>query len=450
MQAQEIGAQLLQGRVGNMDLRGTRRVRRTLAAGVGAAALALATITVGGATGQAATTDSVSATPASWTPYLNSSNSTIRQLVPAGSIMYAVGTFTSIKTPSGHVYGRNNVFAFNASNGAVSSWVANTNGTVYSAAVSADGKWIYLGGTFGTVNGVSAPKLAKVSTSTGAVDRTFNAHANSAVKALLLSGSHLLVGGTFTSIGGVSRRALTSVSPTTGADDGYVDLNVSGVIPSSVSSTTQVMNFELNHGGTKLLAMGDFTSVAGQQRQHIFMVDLGTTAALDPWNSPLFLQPCWDTIPMYIQAAGWSPDDSKIVVAATGYKGTSPLCDAASMFTSWGTNLTPLWINTTGCDSLYSTALTTTNVYIGGHERWADNPNGCDVAGPGAVSRPGVGALGYSSGLATGWNPTRSRGHAADDMVFTAQGLWVASDNTLSSYYCANRWHPGLCMFPYG
>ncbi|MFL6139272.1 MAG: hypothetical protein ACJ74O_15915 [Frankiaceae bacterium] len=397
----------------------------------------------------AATTDTVSATPAAWTPYLNSADSTIEQLVPTASTMYAVGTFSSIKDSSGRTFARNNVFAFSLTTGAVSPWVANANGTVYSAAVSADGQWVYLGGAFSSVNGVPANKLAKVSASTGAVDRTFNARAGAAVRALILRGAHLIVGGQFTSIGGVNRTAMASISPITGADDGYVNLSVSGT-ESSTADVTRVINFELSHGGTRLLAMGNFTSVAGQARRHIFMVDLGTTSTtLDGWSSPLFLQPCYSTIPLYIQAAGWTPDDNEVVIATTGYKGQSPLCDTASMWLSSGTNLSPLWINRTGCDSLYSTVVTSTTVYVGGHERYLNN-NACDTAGTTAVSRPGIGAIGLTTGLATSWNPTRSRGHAADDMVLTAQGLWVASDNTQEAYYCAGKWHPGLCMFPYG
>jgi hypothetical protein len=431
---------------------GRRRVGRRAVSCMAAAVTVGALVVTGGIGGtgaDAATTDTVSATPASWTPYLNSSDSNIEQLVPAGTTMYAVGTFSSIKDSAGRSYSRSNVFAFSMTNGAMSSWVANANGTVYSAAVSADHQWVYLGGAFSTVNGVSANKLAKVSATTGAVDRTFNARANGAVRALLVVGTHLLVGGQFTAIGGVTRTAMASLNPTTGADDGYVNLNVSGTMSSS-AGVTRILNFELSHAGTRLLAMGNFTSVAGQARQHIFMADLGATGtSLDSWNSPLFLQPCASTIPLYIQAAAWTPDDSRIVVATTGYKGTSPLCDTASLWLSSGANLTPLWINRTGCDSLYSTVATNTTVYVGGHERWLNN-NGCDSAGSTAVSRPGIGAIGLTNGLATSWNPTRSRGHAADDMVLTAQGLWVASDNTLDSYYCAGKWHPGLCMFPYG
>ena len=45
----------------------------------------------------------------------------------------------------------------------------------------------------------------------------------------------------------------------------------------------------------------------------------------------------------------------------------------------------PTWINWTGGDTLYSVAVTGPAVYVGGHQRWLDNPLGHDSAGPGAV-----------------------------------------------------------------
>ena len=37
------------------------------------------------------------------------------------------------------------------------------------------------------------------------------------------------------------------------------------------------------------------------------------------------------------------------------------------------------WVNYAGCDSLFAVAADRRNVYIGGHERWANNADGCKV-----------------------------------------------------------------------
>src|SRR5262249_1011192 len=110
-----------------------------------------------------------------------------------------------------------------------------------------------------------------------------------------------------------------------------------------------------------------------------------------------------------------------------------------------------VWVNKTGCDSLLSVAATSTIVFVGGHERWANNPLGCDSAGPGAVSRPGIGALSAVTGKAASWNPTRSRAIGADDMYLDPDGnLWVASDTGNAEFtLCGGQFHPGICMFPH-
>jgi hypothetical protein len=64
------------------------------------------------------------------------------------------------------------------------------------------------------------------------------------------------------------------------------------------------------------------------------------------------------------------------------------------------------------------------------------------------VRRPGIGAINAVSGQAAKWNPTRDRGHGADDLLLTRAGLWVASDTYFHSVLCAHKHHPGICFFP--
>jgi ribosomal protein L28 len=81
--------------------------------------------------------------------------------------------------------------------------------------------------------------------------------------------------------------------------------------------------------------------------------------------------------------------------------------------------------------------------------RWLNNPFGSDSCGTGCVSRPGIGDVDAGTGLATSWNPTRSRGHGASDLFLDSGGnLWVSSDAPLGSVKCAGVYHPGICEFP--
>jgi hypothetical protein len=215
--------------------------------------------------------------------------------------------------------------------------------------------------------------------------------------------------------------------------------------------------------------MGDFTSVGGQKRQQIFMLRVGgSKATVTRWSSPLFSRHCITREPFYIRAASWSPDDSKIYIGTTGRslvrrrRGSWPLtglCDVAAAFPAIKASVRPIWINYTGCDSLYSTAADARTAYFGGHPRWSMNPDGCDHRGPGSYSAKGLQGLSPTTGAlylnSSKSNPSgyyeRSRGVGADDMLLTRAGLWIASDNFGKSESCG--FVPGLsgiCFLPYG
>jgi hypothetical protein len=177
-----------------------------------------------------------------------------------------------------------------------------------------------------------------------------------------------------------------------------------------------------------------------------------------PWTSAEFNGSCATVEPFYLQAAAWSPDNATIYIGTTGYHpydmptGSFPrtgLCDAAAAFPATQASVSHLWVNYTGCDSLYSAAADASTAYFGGHERWANNTVGCDSAGPGAVPAPGMVGLSPATG-AIAFNPTRDRGLGADDMLLTSAGLWIASDNLQGSSRCAGVYgHAGICFLPY-
>jgi hypothetical protein len=396
----------------------------------------------------------VSTTPGA-TPQLNTTGTTeqVRQLVQCGGTMYAVGTFTSIKQGS-TIYARNNAFSFSATAPyAMTTWNPNVNGEVNSIAFNGSScADAYIGGKFTSVDGTAVKDIAEVSTSTGAVAAAFGHNAESDVQTLVVTNGHVLAGGSFTSINNSSAsKYMASLNPTTGKVDSYLSLGISG---NYGSGGTKVYNQQISHGGTLELVEGTFQTVGGQARQQIFMLSLGSTAAtVTGWTSPEFFNACTHNESFYVRAASWSPDDNTIYLGTTGYKpatgvGTG-LCDSASAFPATQTSVTHKWINYTGCDSFYSTAADTNDAYFGGHERWADNPNACDAAGPGAIPAPGMVGLSPTTGAVV-FNPSRARGLGADDMLITSAGLWIASDNLQGSSQCAGKQgHAGICFLPY-
>jgi hypothetical protein len=437
-----------------------------VALAAGSASLASAAPWGAAIAGAASATGGVSTTPANGTPQLTAGHekatAMIRQLVKCGKLMYAVGEFKAINQ-AGHTHTRNGIFSFSASAPyTLSKMMVGVNGEVDSIAFTAHRGCTdaYIGGSFSSVHGTTARNIAEVSTSTGAVVKTFGHNTNGTVDTLVGYKDHLLAGGQFTRTNGYGRNYYASLSPYNGKDDGFLRLRISGRIPRDV---TKVYNQQLSHSGNLLLAEGNFTSVGGQPRQQILMLNLsGSQAKVTGWTSKEFSQHCSESESFYVRAAAWSPDDSTVYLADTGraalgrHAGSYPLtglCDAAASFPAAQKSVSHNWIEYTGCDSYYSVAADSSSIYVAGHPRWADNPDGCDKAGPGAVPDMGLQGLDAGTGhvlLNSGGSAlyTMSRANA-DDMVFTSAGLWIASSNRWESDACGGvAGHIGLCLLP--
>jgi hypothetical protein len=411
----------------------------------------------------------VSPTPASGTPRLASRSQPreqIRQLVKCGGVMYAVGSFSSIKQGS-RTYTRSNVFSFSASPPyKVTSWAprvvgstktdqdgaAAINSIAFSGRKCADA---YIGGNFTRVNGTRVRNIAEISVRTGNVLTGFAHSANGTVNTLAKVGGHLLTGGKFTSINGARTARMISLNSRNGRGDGFLRLSISG---------SQVFNQQLSHGGTRDLVEGVFSRVGGVNRHQMFMLNVGgSRASVTAWTSPDFNVACTESF--WARSAAWSPDDSTVYVATTGFHtvggsnsgARSGPCDAALAYPSTRASVRHRWINYTGCDSLYSAAADSHAVYFGGHERYSMNGNGCNGLGAGGYNAPGLegldpanGRLYINSAGSAGYY-SRARGLGADGMLATSAGLWIASDNLDGSDTCGGQsGHAGICFLPYG
>lgn len=413
---------------------------------VGAAVMVLTLPGAAGASPPQATI--VSANPADFTPNVIDdgavSNAAVYALEQSadGATIYAGGTFRTVRRAGSSTnITRFNLMSFGATTGLLTSLAPNINGPVW--AIRSSGNSIYIGGEFSSVNGSSRRALAKINATTGALDPAFQPSIPSGnITEIRLVGGRLIVSGTFP-------KKLAALNPTTGADTGYINLGISGRV-SSNSGTSRVYKFAVNPLENRLVALGNFTTVGGQERYRAFMLDLGPTATLSTWYYPPLKNLCRaSSIPDYMRDVDFSPDGRYFVFVSTGFipnpgRLNIDLCDATTRFeTATLAPMRPTWINYTGGDTLHSVAVTGAAVYVQGHQRWLDNPFGADSPGPGSVDRPGIGAINPTTGKAFSWNPTKSRDVGGKDFLVTATGLWVASDGR---YFAGEqRWGIAFC-----
>lgn len=412
-------------------------ITATLAAVTVGTLAALAAAPAGAAPAPAAHSVVVNPNPVDTTPHVLDGRT--EAVLDLGSRVIVGGEFTQVKRFSRpEVFSRTGLFAYDKATGAVDPSFAPQPGAKVTALLPAADGDLYVAGQFKTISGAANPYLAKIDAVTGAVDPIFAPAINGMVYDLHQANGRLYVGGSFTRVRNLYRTNFAVIDPVTGK------ANTTDVaFAAAPAGITRVMRFDVDPGGTKLVAIGNFATVGGQSRPNAVVLDLTATggATVGGWFTDQYrYNVCggsWDTI---VYDVDLSPDGTYFVIVTTGGpRGSQLLCDTAAR---WETNTVgtaqTTWRNHTGGDSLTSVAITGAAVYVGGHQRWMDNPDGYDYAGPGAVSRPGIAALDPVTGRSFSWNPGRDRGLRAPRLVPTADGLYVLSD----SQKIAGEYHP--------
>ena len=374
----------------------------------------------------------VSEDPVNVTPNVESDgvvpNAAVHAFGRIGSTMYAGGEFRTIINASGsQLYTRYNLMAFDAASGRVKHLAPNFNGTVW--AIQSKGSALYVGGDFTRVNGVARPGLVKIDGKTGEVRRKFRPTiGEGSVTEIRLVEGRLIVGGSFP-------KALAALNPRSGSDTRYIRAQITGRVADN-SGPTKVYRFAVNPAATRLVAIGNFTSVGGESRRQAFMLRLRSqmTTVSNWYYEPLNNSCAAMQSPAYLRDVDFSPNGGYFVLVATGSVPMSggvgrDICDAAARFeTDISSPDRPTWINYTGGDTLHSVAVTGAAVYVQGHQRWLDNPEGNNFAGDGAVPREGIGAINPVSGHALAWNPGKTREVGGKELFAARNGLWVGSD----------------------
>ncbi|MFW5420542.1 hypothetical protein J0910_28410 [Nocardiopsis sp. CNT-189] len=405
----------------------TRRHRALAALGALALAAALHTAERPAAAGPLGHPAVVGRDPADWTPHVL--DGAVKSIVRVGGTVYAAGSFERVSPPDrSRTLHRSGVFAFEHGTGRILDFAPEVDGTVASLA-AADGG-VFIGGSFTEVNGAER-RGAALLTSGGRLRPGFDARLDGgSVYRLARHGGSLYLAGSFRSAGGSSGPGLARVDAGTGAADPSFAVRIA----EPRRGTLRVQDMALSPDGRRLVAGGTFTRVDGEPRPQIAMVDTAASPArLADWSTEAYAAPCdHSRMHTYIRQIDFAPDGSYFAVAATGGPDPKPgLCKAVARWESDGAaGSEPTWVNRTGGDSLYAVAATGAAVYVGGHQRWMDNPEGRGDAGPGAVPREGIAAVDPETGKALPWNPGRARGHGVEALTATEDGLYVGSDTT--------------------
>jgi hypothetical protein len=406
-----------------------------------------------------AQTQVVSANPVDNTPHVK--DGVVRAYAVVGSTVVVGGTFTRVQQAGTQkFFDRTGIFAYNKATGAISAAFApkllkstrDTEGNFLPGEVYAlqagDNGTVYAAGYYTTVNGATARSLTRLRLADGTNDTGFKGQlgSNAGVRALIRRGTHLYAGGTFTSIGGAARTMLARLNTTTGVADPNFNFTLAGPLN---GGTLKVESIAVNPQNTRVVFDGNFSSVSGADRSQVAMLNVSNTSAtLSGWATSRYGNVCNPTFQSYVRDVDFSPDGSYFALVTTGGPfAPTTLCDSAARWdaTKSTSGQQPVWVNYTGGDTLLSVSCTGVAVYVGGHQRWLDNTYGHDTPGPGAVERPGIGALSPTTGKALPWNPTRTRGHGAEVLMASSDGgLFVGSDTD----ELGREWHQKVGFFP--
>ena len=376
----------------------------------------------------------------------------VKAFAQIGGTMYVGGSFTQVSESDGPTITRNHIFAFDVASGAISnSFVPQLDGKVESIQPAPDGLSVFVGGYFTTVNGQSAKRIAKISTSNGQLVTGWNATVNtgSRVMDMSIDGNRLFIGGQFTKVNGQTRTNLAALDTSSGALDPSVNYTFAGT---HSGTQRRIQRMDISPDGDTIVAIGNFATVNGLDRHQIVMLNVGSNpATVSNWETDRYKSTCSSTFDSYMRDVDIDPSGTYFVVGTTGAffggatSGTS--CDTIMRWemNATGNALQPNWVDYTGGDTTWSVLSTGHAIYIGGHMRWLNNPFAGDQAGPGSVPRVGAAALDPLNGLPLNWTATREpRREGVFKLYSTADGVWWGSD----SCCIAGERHERLALLP--
>jgi hypothetical protein len=204
-------------------------------------------------------------------------------MAQSNGVVYAGGTFTQIRPPgaaAGSSQSRNavNFAAFDAYTGNPTSCALSVSGgsgtTVRALAVTPDGSRLYVGGLFGTINGVNTTRIAAVRLPDCTVDTTFRPQIVSAtVRTIAATNDTVYFGGDFQTVGSQARTRFAAM-----------DRN-GALLPWAPAASATARALNVPAGRNVVVLGGDFATINGVASQSIAVVDATTGANVRTYGS---------------------------------------------------------------------------------------------------------------------------------------------------------------------
>ncbi|MQY04003.1 hypothetical protein ACRB68_20510 [Actinomadura sp. RB68] len=208
-------------------------------------------------------------------------NGVVWSMATVGNTVYATGNFTKARPPGTKIgdakeVARKNLLAFNLTTGnLITSFDHTLDGQGLRVVASPDGKRVYVGGEFTTVDGKPRSRLAAFDTATGALVPNFAPKVSNKIRGIAATNSTVYFGGNFFNVNGKSRTRLAAVK----AADGT---NVDTWKPTA--NDDEVYALAIAPGGTRVIIGGKFQQLNATPKVGVGAVD-ATTGALAPWSS---------------------------------------------------------------------------------------------------------------------------------------------------------------------
>src|SRR5215212_9894868 len=260
-------------------------------------------------------------------------------------------------------------------------------------AIARIGDWLYIGGSFTAVSGKPRAGLARINVASSAVDRSWSADVVGSVIALATSpdGATLYVGGQFSSVAGADRENLAALSAATGAVVATWNPGANRSVQALAASSD------------RLYVGGKFTRIGGAARAKLAGLS-AATGAVDPAFTP---NPDQWVAALRLADGRLFAAGFFTTVGGAGQPYLAELSPVTGTATGWRPSLT--------CP-VYALDVV---VYLGGH---STTMSGAD--------RKKGGAVDAATGALTSWNPSFNSTFGIWAMLAADGRLWAGGDFT--------------------